>query len=328
MRIIITNNGIKEVASLSPVSLSPHRENQTAQFPLRANMLSHSFSTPSMITMNTAKNEKMLQHGLNSSIDLSLMQPKMIKVKQTKIRLPKEKSELYDLDKSTNTTIVKQLPDIYLSLNSSQSSSNTLPILKNKYSLKEIINEKVFQKLDNKIKNEQYINNHDLIVDFNAFRKQNNAQKVFDEIEKDKKKEIDANNSNLIEYLMGKTTITDKMLKNLNDYNEKRINRINKICQKILVKKEQDAIFAKEVQQRMKNKEIAEQVECRKKLKKMNSEICIFYKKISKEKNLRSVNKKEVFASIHKDFSNKYWKKNNNFQRFFRFRRNKSTESF
>ena len=133
-------------------------------------------------------------------------------MKQTRIKLPKEKSELYDLDKSTNTTIVKQLPDIYLSLSSSQTSSNTLPMLKNKYSLKEIINEKVFQKLDTKIKQDQYINNHDLIVDYTSFRKQKNDQKVFDEIEKDKKKEIDANNSNLIEYLMGKTTISDKML--------------------------------------------------------------------------------------------------------------------
>ena len=112
MRIIITNNGIKEVASLSPV-IRPQRINQTAQFPLRSNILSHSFSSPSMITMNTAKNEKISQYGLNSSVDLSLMQPKVIKVKQTKIKLPKEKSELYDLDKSTNTTIVKQLPDIY-----------------------------------------------------------------------------------------------------------------------------------------------------------------------------------------------------------------------
>ena len=325
MRIIITNNGIKEVASLSPV-IRPQRINQTAQFPLRSNILSHSFSAPSMITMNTAKNEKISQYGLNSSVDLSLMQPKVIKVKQTKIKLPKEKSELYDLDKSTNTTIVKQLPDIYLSLSSSQTSSNTLPMLKNKYSLKEIINEKVFQKLDTKIKQDQYINNHDLIVDYTSFRKQRNDQKVFDEIEKDKKKEIDANNSNLIEYLMGKTTISDKMLKNLNDYNEKRINRINKICQKILVKKEQDANFIKDVQQKMKNKEIAEQEECHQKLKKMNIEICKFYQKLTKEKNLRSVNKKEIFASIHKDFSRKYWKKNNNFQRFFRFNRSKSTE--
>ena len=325
MRIIITNNGIKEVASLSPV-IRPQRINQTAQFPLRSNILSHSFSTPSMITMNTAKNEKVSQYGLNSSVDLSLMQPKVIKVKQTKIKLTKEKSELYDLDKSTNTTIVKQLPDIYLSLSSSQTNSNTLPMLKNKYSLKEIINEKVFKKLDTKIKSDQYINNHDLIVDFNSFRKQKNDQKVFDEIEKDKRKEIDANNSNLIEYLMGKTTISDKMLKNLNDYNEKRINRINKICQKILVKKEQDANFIKDVQQKMKNKEIAEQEECRQKLKKMNIEICKFYQKLSKEKNLRSVNKKDIFASIHKDFSNKYWKKNNNFQRFFRFNRSKSTD--
>ena len=107
---------------------------------------------------------------------------------------------------------LSQLPDIYLSLSSSQTSSNTLPMLKNKYSLKEIINEKVFQKLDTKIKQDQYINNHDLIVDYTSFRKQKNDQKVFDEIEKDKKKEIDANNSNLIEYLMGKTTISDKML--------------------------------------------------------------------------------------------------------------------
>ena len=125
---------------------------------------------------------------------------------------------------------------------------------------------------------------------------------------------------------MGKTTISDKMLKNLNDYNEKRINRINKICQKILVKKEQDANFIKDVQQKMKNKEIAEQEECHQKLKKMNIEICKFYQKLTKEKNLRSVNKKEIFASIHKDFSRKYWKKNNNFQRFFRFNRSKSTE--
>ena len=151
-------------------------------------------------------------------------------------------------------------------------------------------------------------------------------QKIFEDIEKHKKKKIDVNNSNLVEYLMGKTTITDKLLANINSYNEKRMNKINKICQKILAKNEQEKLFQQEVKQIMKNKEIKEREQTRLKMIQMNNDISSFYKKISAKYNYGGVSKKDNFLIIHKDFVDKYWKKNNNFKRFFHRRQSQSVD--
>lgn len=324
MRIIVTNNGIQEISTINPLLNNPLIQNSKYIIGHDKSNLSHSYSTPSFLSQSSKKN---LSNNISSSFstnESSIIKPKMITIKQTKVQVPQEKSALYDKDNTINTTIVKQLPDIYYSLSSN--SSNSLPILKQKYSLREIINEKCYEKLKEKIKKDQYIKNHDIIVDHTSFRKYMTDQKIFEDIEKHKKKKIDVNNSNLVEYLMGKTTITDKLLANINSYNEKRMNKINKICQKILAKNEQEKLFQQEVKQIMKNKEIKEREQTRLKMIQMNNDISSFYKKISAKYNYGGVSKKDNFLIIHKDFVDKYWKKNNNFKRFFHRRQSQSVD--
>lgn len=320
MRIIVTNNGIQEIATINPLLNNPLVQSSKYIIGHDKSNLSHSYSTPSFLSQSSKKNYS----ASFSTNEDSILKPKKISIKQTKIQVPQEKSSLYDKDNSINTTIVKQLPDIYFSLSSN--SSNSLPILKKKYSLGEIINEKCYEKLKEKIKKDQYIKNHDIIVEHIPFRKNMTDQKVFEDIEKYKKKKIDVNNSNLVEYLMSKNTITDKLLYNINSYNEKKMNRINKICQKILAKSEQEKLFQKEVKQIMKNKEIREREEIRLKMIQINNDISCFFKKISEKYNFNETSKKENFLVIHKDFADKYWKKNNNFKRFFHRRQSQSVD--
>lgn len=88
-----------------------------------------------------------------------------------------------------------------------------------------------------KNKKEQFINQHDKIINEKDLRKKDESYKVFEEIEKGKKTKIDVNHSSLIEYLINKKTISETLLNNLSHYNEDRMNRLNKICQRVTKKR-------------------------------------------------------------------------------------------
>ena len=64
-----------------------------------------------------------------------------------------------------------------------------------------------------------------------------NHIKLLRKLKKEKKTKIDINNSSLIEYLINKKTISETLLNNLSHYNEDRMNRVNKICQRVTRKR-------------------------------------------------------------------------------------------
>ena len=112
MRIIITHEGTKEIISLSNNSsmktISKYNplyeyENKNKEL-IRSNSTSLLFSRKNLPKIKNRKqkiNEMYNKSKYISSFNLSEINPQFIKIKQSKLQIPPEQSDLYDSDKYT-----------------------------------------------------------------------------------------------------------------------------------------------------------------------------------------------------------------------------------
>ena len=334
MRIIITNEGVKEISSLSKNSstnsiittkfynpLNYNNNNDKSKDLMKSNSTSLIFSyqhLPKIKQINiNNQNEKTKSI---SSYNLSEINAPLINIKTHKLQIPQVQSDLYDSDKYNDSFIVKQTNDILLNISNKNDSinNNNSYYIKENFTLGEIINEKCFQQLKKKLLKEQLINQHNKIINENDFRKNYDSNKIFDEIEKGKSTKINVNNNSLIEYLYNKKSISETLINNLANYKEDKLKKINKICQKFILGQEKEKIFFEKSKEKIKLDKRKEEEECKKDLESM---------KLSIDKETTTINKfpfkllksnRNRFLGIFNQFKKKYWLNNNNFQRYFR----------
>ena len=139
--------------------------------------------------------------------------------------------------------------DILLNISNKNdlTNNNNSSFIKQNFTLGEIINEKCFQQLKKKLLKEQLINQHNKIINENDFRKNYDSNKIFDEIEKGKSTKINVNNNSLIEYLSNKKSISETLIKNLINYIEDKLKKINKIFQKFIGQEKEKIFFEKKI---------------------------------------------------------------------------------
>ena len=144
-----------------------------------------------------------------------------------------DKIEQYNKDLSRNTNDNVILPEINISSSALDSASSGLPILRKSFSIKEIMRESCLQKLTDKLRKENFMNSHDINIDHTYLRKENFFNKRINEVEKGADTLINSDNTSLIEYLKNKKTISEKFIANIKSYNDKKMDKINKVCQQI-----------------------------------------------------------------------------------------------
>ena len=149
-------------------------------------------------------------------------------------------------------------------------------------------------------------------------RKKDESYKVFEEIEKGKKTKIDINHSSLIEYLINKKTISETLLNNLSHYNQDRMTRLNKICQRVIVGQEKEKMFEKKSKEKIQLNKRREEEDFKNNLDFMKNSIEEEMKTFNKFNFKLLKNNKERYSAIFNQFKKKYWLNNNNFQRYFR----------
>lgn len=342
MRIIITNDGIKEI---SPLKDEKNRSNSLKNFfPQMSSSTSLLFSKKNLkrgssnlglskFSFHNSAKSNLLSFSSSNTNKLSSTSPvslKYIRINPNRLIIPKEQSDLYDSDKSKTNKIVKQTNEILTSLESSKLPLNeTLPRLQNSYSLKEIISDSCFKKLDDQIKKEQYDSTHDLHIDninVSNLRKEDKNKNILEKVEKEKNTQIESSNGSLIEYLIKRNRISVNTLDLLSSYNEGKMYKLNKICQRILIKHQEDQIMTEEIKNRIASERLKEKEFFKNKLELMNQELATSKSTINecKYKKLKN-NHKMIFKEIHQDFKKKYWKTNNDYKRFFY---SKSSKSF
>ena len=345
MRIIITNEGVKEISTISKNSssnsllttkfynpLNYNINNDKSRDLMKSNSSSLIFSyqhLPKINQINILNNQNEKSNFL-SSCNLSEINAPLIQIKTHKLQIPQEQNDLYDNDKCNDSFIVKQTNDILLNISNKNdlSNNNNSSFIKQNFTLGEIINENCFQKLKKKLIKEQIINQNNKKINESDYRKYNDSNKVFKEIEKGKSTKISVNNNSLIEYLYNKKTISETLINNLSNCKEGRLNKINKICQKYIIGQEKEKLILEKSKEKIKLDKIREEVECKKDLELL---------KLSVDKETKTINNfqfkllksnRNRFSGIFNQFKKKYWLNNNNFQRFFRTKKSFKKDDF
>ncbi len=340
MRIIVTNEGVKEISSLSKNSstnslmtskfsnpLNYNNNNDKNKDLMKSNSTSLIFSyqhLPKIKQINILNNQNEKSNFI-SSYNLSEINTPLIKIKTHKLQIPQEQSDLYDSDKNNDSFIVKQTNDILLNISNRNNSSS---FIKQNFTLGEIINENCFQKLKKKLIKEQIVNQNNKKINESDYRKYNDSNKVFKEIEKGKSTKISVNNNSLIEYLYNKKSISETLINNLSNYKEGKLNKINKICQKCIILQEKEKLFLEKSKEKIQLEKRKEEEECKRDIDLL---------KLSVDKEITTINNfnfklikanRNRFSGIFNQFKKKYWLNNNNFQRFFRTKKSFKKDDF
>lgn len=260
------------------------------------------------------------RYGTNSGVAT-----KMISVQQMKITLPKNISEKYNQSEDgtvntasgslNNSKIISnhEIPNLLsnqqiqgLNMNTIiTNSAASLPAIREEYSLREIIPRQVVHEMKARIKKDFEYKYKDGIKSETNLR---SPVRSYDSIIKDVNSRINTkiktDKINLIYYLNNKKKVSENLINKISSYDDERISRANKICQKVAQGNEQDKVFKKIIENKMiahKSKEIDDY---RNTLVHMEAAV----KKEAQilDKNKRNPDDKERYYYIHKEFQKKW----------------------
>ena len=297
MRIVITKDGKKEISKLSKVINIFSKPNNKSLKRTHSSILISNYS----FKPKTNNKNKIYYSNISSLNNNLSFNPtiKHIILHPLKLHLSKKQKLLYDISDSKNYKIIKQSNDYLSSLNHNNSFT-----FKSNYSLGEIVNKKIFKKLKNEIETKEKDSLVDKLVDHTSFRKEDKFKFMYDEIEDVKKKEINVENYNLIYYLLNKNFISRKYLKNLSEYNNSRINRLNKICKVFDVQKNEEKNINFILKQKIEAKKVNDDFNIFNKFNKIKNNIEFAQQKLN---NFKPINRKIIYNNIHNKFVSKFW---------------------
>lgn len=297
MRIVITKDGKKEISKLSKVINIFSKPNNKSLKRTHSSILISNYS----FKQKTNNKNKIYYSNISSLNNNLSFNPKIkhIILQPLKLHLSKKQKLLYDITDNKNYNIIKQSNDYLSSLNHNNSFT-----FKTNYSLGEIVNKKIFKKLKNEIETKEKDSLVDKLVDHTSFRKEDKFKYMYDEIEDVKKKEINVENYNLIYYLLNKNFISRKYLKNLSEYNNSRINRLNKICKVFDVQKNEEKNINFILKQKIEAKKVNDDFNIFNKFNKIKNNIEFAQQKLN---NFKPLNRKIIYNNIHNNFVSKFW---------------------
>ena len=338
MRIIITENGQRIIRKLSSNRSVPNifnNPNRSQELIIQENpLMKNNYSTNTKnILPNKSINSSYI-YSSNNSININILKPQVIRLKKKKLRLPIYFLKKYEKNYEENNIIVQpikilsnlesknnsliennskiEIKSKFKTFDESKNNSNSnshllsnvsssvfLPRVKSHYSIREILPQKCLDNFDNKLKQKIDSLKHDIPYNNKILRQ-------------------DWSNRELIEYLMGKNTISKVFLEKINECDEKKFYLFDKLSGKALEEKEKQKLFDKEIRQRIDDKLIKENFEIRKILLKIKNNV----KENIKDDHMNKYilvkdSNKGVYRNLFKKFRKKYWKKSDNFSRYF-----------
>ena len=261
MRIVLTRNGAKIIKEL-----------EFEDVPKRRNRTNDSINISSSITEETNPFQNLNKKESNYT---------EISLKERKLKIPYEIEEKYNKSNTNNSIDSNKqvIPDILYDINKSMeldnrnnSSNSKLPIIRNSYPIKYIINPLSYKKLEKDVKNKISLIKKGKKLTEDNFRSHvyEDPKKIFD---KNNSFEIHAENRNLIMYLNNDETISNSYIAKLNKYNNEKIKKLNKICQSAFFYKKQGESINNYIKQKLKNDVIQVNDYYKNKLKQMKKDL-------------------------------------------------------
>ena len=333
MRIIITKNGQRIIRKLSSSKSTPelfNNPNKSPEIkdkdnPLLKNYYSIQSSAKSQLPNISSSNNSLL---FSSNNNIKVIKPKQFTLKKKNLRIPLTFLKRFEKNYEQNNIIVSPINILSTLENKNENSSNAsnsyisssvfLPRIKSSYSIREIMPKSCLENFDNKLKEKLDEEKYDVPLENKILRNDWSGRNIFKEFDNKKNKQINSRNYKLIEYLMDKKTLSQNFLNKINQSDEKKMMVLDKLSGKVLEEKENQKIFDKRMKERIENKKIKEGLEFRKILLDIKTKVNDNIKDDHMNKYiLVKDNNKAVYRNVFKKFRRKYWKKSDNFSRYF-----------
>lgn len=317
MRILLTDQG-KDL-----VTILTEENSQETEKKVLATENSKVFSIkPTHKSPNRSRNFQNTQASSNRSRNESFENAKQVDVKIKKITISKNITEKYNNDTRSNY-ILTNLPDLIqknptanTTTNNNKTSSSvqkqskldSSDLLNCQFSLKEIIPQKTYSKLKNQLKRDIHVRNKNGFIDQNHFRSIYKEKSEPEVLEEKLQSRIPSDRLNIIKYLSSKPNINYHFVQNLTSFDEERLNKLNKICQKVFDSDEKNELFQKIVSEKINIKRRKDLAEYKEKFETLSN----FLGSANEIKNAYNLPKNvriNKFGDLHDDIKKKYWTK-------------------
>lgn len=262
-------------------------------------------------TLESQRYKAMENSNKEETIMESSYRIKSLKLKQKKVNIPKNISDRYNQinkdESGGNLLTVNTINDtmtMSTNFNTLGSSEGEFD-LKEAYTIKELVPKKVYENMAKKHEKDSRVKTRLSKVDSGNFRTNYAVNEPMIELNIMAEKKIPLNKTNLIQYLHTKLNISPNFIKQLSTFDEKRINNVNKICQKFLYSEEQDKLFQKIIQSKVTAKSLKERQDYKNTLIKMENHVRGIKKLI--DVNQRDDNHHEKYVYIHREMKEKHW---------------------
>lgn len=181
--------------------------------------------------------------------------------------------------------------------------------MRTSYKMKEIINDAALDNIKNNIIYDVTMKNRLTNVVQTNFRSPflTPDEKLID-IESALDKKIKSDKANIIQYLNSKNCLSPKFIKSLSNYDEEKILRLNKICQRVINQEGRDEDLKLKINGVIENMHMIQKAEYKRQMSMMEIEV----------KNIKNIcekypkrNNKEKYENLLFDIKKKYWDKFN-----------------
>ena len=329
MRVIVTKYGIEVVDELdemnkyNPLSSQSIGKKNLTSYNRRTNSIesrnrnlySNTYSSLNE-TRKSRRNLSQFDFDIENLSPNELKKAKELKLTTTKISFPKSFANNYE-DNYTSSNIIDsnfQLPS--LTNNSKIMESENSGFLNQRYySFRDIIPNKTITKMKLNIIKDRKMKDKLSRIDENKFRSIYHAKtelENFDDVLNCAR--INSNKMGLIRYLNESKNPQPITLKDLINSDSSRINRMNKMCQILLRKEEQQKLMIQNIQKKIKSGINAEFIEYQNQINSLKDNINDFKEKMEKY-NVKRVDHKENYKDLFHMMETKVWAKYD-FERF------------
>jgi len=263
--------------------------------------------------------------------------PKALDVKMKKIHISKNISDKYNKDNSNNTIILdlpeliqKKLPPTMNSNSSLKRNINyTGDMSDYQFSIKEILPQKTYLEFKKEMKNDLFIKDRNSKIDESMFRSAYKKKTEKEVLEEKMNSKIGCSNVNLIKYLNSRENLNYQFVQKISSFDEERLSKMNKICQKVFDNNEKFELFNKISKEKLNLKK-------RKDLTEYNEKLDILSKNLFKaceiknEYNMPSNLRNNKYSKLHEEMKKKFWSNHvEELSKYKRDRKNtKETTSF
>lgn len=242
--------------------------------------------------------------------------PKALEVKMKKIQISKLISDKYNKDNSNNNLLLdlpeliqKKIPPNINSNNSiMRNFNNTSDMTDYQLSIKEILPQNTFLELKKELKNDLFVRDRNSKIDDTKFRSSFKEKTENEVLEENMNSKIGSSYVNLIKYLNSRDNLKYKFVQKISSFDEERLSKINKICQKVIDNNEKFDLFSKISKEKLDLKKRKDLIEYHEKLDTLSKNL-FKASEIKGEYIMPSNIRLNKYYNLHEVIKEKYWSK-------------------